>query len=475
MKLTIGAKLYIIVLTMFVANTVVFLLFQHNREKQYKIEMLDNKLAQMNDDVHSSMMWQYDTVNAANIIRQNTEKIRLTIIKGDGNVIYDSDVDRYDTLPDHRHRTEVANALKNGHGYNINRQSQTTKHDYFYSATYYKDKDIIIRTASPYDMGLIETLKTDRNYIWIAISTLVLLTMLLLPFIHKLSRNIRNLKSFAHKADNGDTVKTEEIAQFADDELGEISEHIIKLYIKLQNTRKEQEHLKRELTQNAAHELKTPVASIQGYLETLTSQYDRMDETTRKRFLDKCYVQSERLSNLVQDISTLNRIDDGKELITFEDVDIAHVVRTVMTESEAQLEKRGMTCKNLLPGSLHIDGSPTMMYSIFRNLLDNAMAYAGENTNVRISATPAGNPDENGNQKYELIFEDNGNGVEPEHLIRLFERFYRVDKGRSRKNGGTGLGLAIVKNAVMLHGGTITAETADGGGLRFRITLTCKG
>ena len=113
----------------------VFLLFQHNREKQYKIEMLDNKLAQMNDDVHGSMMWQYDTANAVNIIKQNTEKIRLTIIKGDGKVIYDSDVDRYDTLPDHRHRTEVANALKNGHGYNINRQSQTTKHDYFYSAT----------------------------------------------------------------------------------------------------------------------------------------------------------------------------------------------------------------------------------------------------------------------------------------------------------------------------------------------------
>jgi signal transduction histidine kinase len=103
------------------------------------------------------------------------------------------------------------------------------------------------------------------------------------------------------------------------------------------------------------------------------------------------------------------------------------------------------------------------------------MAYAGENTTVRISAAPVGRPDENGDHKYELIFEDNGNGVEPEHLPRIFERFYRVDKGRSRKNGGTGLGLAIVKNAVMLHGGTITAETADGGGLRFRITLTCKG
>ena len=474
MKLTIGTKLYIIVLTIFIANTVVFMIFQHNRERQYKIEILDNKLADVNDAVYRAMKWPMDTAETNSIIRANNEHLRLTIIRSDGKVTYDSDVDKCDTLPSHRQRTEVMNALKHGHGYSINRQSQTTRNDYFYSATYYKDKDIIIRTACPYNRGLIQTLKTDRNYIWIAISTLVLLTMLMLPFIHKLSRNIKNLRSFAQKADSGDTIKTEEIAQFPDDELGEISEHIIKLYIKLQNTKKEQEHLKKELTQNAAHELKTPVASIKGYLETLTSQYDKMDEDTKRHFIEKCYAQSERLSNLVHDISTLNRIDDGKELITFEDVDIAKVLRGALAESETEMAKNGMTCENSLPEELHMEGSPTMIYSIFRNLLDNAIAYAGADTRIRISAKPVGKPD-NGEQKYELTFEDNGNGVEQEHLPRLFERFYRVDKGRSRKNGGTGLGLAIVKNAVMLHGGTITAESADGGGLRFRITLTCKG
>ena len=109
-------------------------------------------------------------------------------------------------------------------------------------------------------------------------------------------------------------------------------------------------------------------------------------------------------------------------------------------------------------------GNRSLLYSIFRNLTDNALAYAGEGTTISLSANEQGN-------KWHFIFSDNGQGVPPEHLARLFERFYRVDKGRSRKMGGTGLGLAIVKNAVLLHGGTIRVSNLPEGGLKFEFTI----
>jgi two-component system OmpR family sensor kinase/two-component system phosphate regulon sensor histidine kinase PhoR len=124
-----------------------------------------------------------------------------------------------------------------------------------------------------------------------------------------------------------------------------------------------------------------------------------------------------------------------------------------------------MSVENNLPQTLMINADPLMIYSIFRNLMDNAMAYAGNGSVVRIACFRSDG------QFYYFTFADNGVGVPEEHLSRIFERFYRVDKGRSRKLGGTGLGLAIVKNAVLLHGGTIYARNAVDGGLEFVFKL----
>ena len=119
-----------------------------------------------------------------------------------------------------------------------------------------------------------------------------------------------------------------------------------------------------------------------------------------------------------------------------------------------------------------VKGSPSLIYSVFRNLTDNAIAYAGTGTTITLTAQPIENIDEEmKSPKWQFTFSDNGVGVPVEHLPRLFERFYRVDKGRSRKMGGTGLGLAIVKNAVLLLGGTIRVVNNFNGGLRFDFTL----
>ena len=226
----------------------------------------------------------------------------------------------------------------------------------------------------------------------------------------------------------------------------------------------EQARLKRQLTQNIAHELKTPVSSIQGYLETILSNPNIPKETV-KTFLERSYAQSNRLTTLLRDISVLTRMDEAPEMMEREAVNLSLVVENIINEVNLGLEEKHIKVINLMPQALMINGNHSLLYSIFRNLMDNAIAYAGTNIQITINCF------REDDTFYYFSFSDSGVGVEEEHLTRLFERFYRVDKGRSRKLGGTGLGLAIVKNAVLFHGGTIFAKNAPNGGLEFVFTL----
>lgn len=226
----------------------------------------------------------------------------------------------------------------------------------------------------------------------------------------------------------------------------------------------EQVRLKRQLTQNIAHELKTPVSSIQGYLETIVSN-ENIPREKMNVFLERCYAQSNRLSRLLRDISVLTRMDEAANMIDMEKIDISQLVTNIVNEVSLELEERHITVVNSLKKDIQIRGNYSLLYSIFRNLTDNAIAYAGNNIRININCF---REDEN---FYYFSFADTGVGVSQEHLNRLFERFYRVDKGRSRKLGGTGLGLAIVKNAVLIHGGSISAKNNQGGGLEFVFTL----
>ena len=224
-----------------------------------------------------------------------------------------------------------------------------------------------------------------------------------------------------------------------------------------------QNQLRRELTQNIAHELKTPVTSILGYTETILDTPD-IDDATKNKFIERTNAQAQRLSALLQDISTLNKMDYAAAMLQKERIDISAMVADIVLESEHALAARQMTFRNCLPEDICVQGNWQLLYGIFRNLTDNALNYAGRGTTITLTADRQ--PD-----GWHFAFSDNGVGVAPEHLPRLFERFYRVDKGRSREMGGTGLGLAIVKNAVVLHGGKIAARLTENGGLRFDFVL----
>ena len=229
----------------------------------------------------------------------------------------------------------------------------------------------------------------------------------------------------------------------------------------------EESRMKRQLTQNVSHELKTPVSSIQGYLETILSNPD-LSPDKRQFFLERCYSQSTRLTGLLRDISVLNRLDEASEMFDLTEVNITKLIAEIQKECSQDMEEKHITSEIILPGDPTVFGNNSLLYSIFRNLYDNAIAYAGENIKITVNCYKE-DP-----KYYYFSFSDNGVGIPEEHINRIFEGFYRVDKGRSRKIGGTGLGLSIVKNGVNFHKGQISAKSSPGKGVTFFFTLKKK-
>ena len=231
-------------------------------------------------------------------------------------------------------------------------------------------------------------------------------------------------------------------------------------------TRQEKEDiLKRQLTQNIAHELKTPVSSLQGYVETILRNKNLPPEKTQF-FLERSLTQAQRLSSLITDISLLTKIDSASDLFHTSQLDINQIIENVGHDVHLLLKEKNIRFTNKITQPLHLTGNQSLIYSIFRNLVDNSINYAGENVDIRISCL------HNENNEYLISYCDTGVGIEEEHLQRIFDRFYRVDFGRSRKVGGTGLGLAIVKNAVLFHNGKISVKKRAQGGVEFLFTLS---
>ncbi len=456
----------IVMLLLFTAS---FVLYQLSREKRYKIELLNTQLQDYNHQLHETLAGAGQPEPAAidSFLASHPKPgLRLTVVMPGGTVAYDNVHRDVASLPSHLRRKEVEQALSTGTGYDINRTSETLGQDYFYSATRFGNPGYVIRTALPYNLQLAGQLRANHYYLWFATGLLLLLVVMVWRFGMHLDRHIIRLRAFAVRAENGEPLDTPELLSFTDDELGEIAERIIVLYRRLKETRQQQDKLKRELTQNIAHELKTPVASIQGYLDTILSQ-PQLDEATRTHFLEQSFSQVTRLTSLIADILILNRLDEvgGMQLGDLETVDLGQAVERVMADTDHAARRQGMTWQVAMPtGAVSVLGTEKLVYSIFRNLADNAIAYAGKGAAITLSITQE-------QDRWKITFADNGAGVPAQHLPRLFERFYRVDKGRSREMGGTGLGLSIVKNSVTAMGGQIAVAGGEGQGLAFIITL----
>jgi len=233
-------------------------------------------------------------------------------------------------------------------------------------------------------------------------------------------------------------------------------------------TRPEKQRLlKQQLTSNIAHELKTPLSSIKGYLETILSN-PNIPEEKKNYFLEKAFGQAERLTDLLNDISLLNNIEDAGGLFEFKSVMLKPVIKDVIENLKLRLTERNMDCTIDVDRDVIVNGNESLLFSVFQNLIENSINYAGNNSNISIRKYLEDD------KFYYFQYCDTGVGISEEHLARIFERFYRVDYGRSREKGGTGLGLSIVKNAIMLHKGEISVRNRPDGGLEFLFSLSKK-
>lgn len=222
--------------------------------------------------------------------------------------------------------------------------------------------------------------------------------------------------------------------------------------------------LKQEMTNNIAHELKTPVSSIRGYLEILLGDKP-VDDAKRQYFLERCFQQTLRLSDLINDVSLINKLEESSDLFPKSDIEVHDIAQEAIRELEDQAQAEHIAIRNNLPRPITIQGNHSLVYAIFRNLIENAIAYAGNDIEVVIECY------KEDDERYYLHFYDTGVGVANEYLPKIFDRFQRIDEGRSRKYGGTGLGLSIVKHAVLFHDGDIYTKNRDEGGLEFFFSL----
>jgi signal transduction histidine kinase len=225
--------------------------------------------------------------------------------------------------------------------------------------------------------------------------------------------------------------------------------------------------LKQQLTSNIAHELKTPLASVKGYLETILNNRNMPPEKL-EYFVERAFAQSERLNDLINDISLLNHIEDAGDLFEFKKTRLRPIIKDVVENLESRLDKEKIQVQLSVSDQVIVYGNDSLLSSIFQNLIENTVNYAGSGTTIQIHQYLE---DE---KFYYFSYSDTGKGIPEEHLNRIFERFYRVDEGRTRSKGGTGLGLAIVKNAVQLHKGEISVRNRAEGGLEFLFSLAKK-
>lgn len=370
--------------------------------------------------------------------------VRVTWIGTDGNVLYDSEAE---TLENHSDRPEYIDAVKTGEGKSV-RKSDTLSKRIFYYAMRLED-GTVIRIAK------------EAESIWTifmsALPIIIGLTVLLYVMCYFLSKHltaklVKPVEELVNNAANPSLVpEYKELVPFVG-ALKEQREDILRSAT-----------MRQEFTANVSHELKTPLTAISGYAELIENGMVSGDDSVR--FAGEIRKNSTRLLSLINDIINLSELDDGVKL-NLEKMDLYEAAKNCVKNLDVAAAKNNVKLM-LLGTSSYINADKAMMDEVLYNLCDNAIRYNnkdnGGNVIVDVSNTLDG--------KVKLTVKDDGIGIGKEHQERIFERFYRVDKSRSRESGGTGLGLAIVKHILTSHGAELELASEPGKGTSITVTF----
>lgn len=375
----------------------------------------------------------------------DVDDLRITMIKKDGKVFYDSFAD-VKKMENHSNRQEVRQALKHGNGKAI-RTSDTLDKNTFYYAVRLDDGNILRVAKESRSIWSVFIKVTPAILILIfvilAISKMlsdVLTKSLLLP-IEQMSENLDHLE---------DITTYKELMPF----INTIQEQHKNI---LMNAK-----MRQEFTANVSHELKTPLTAISGYSELIQNGMTNEEETIR--FAGEIHKSAKRLLTLINDTIRLSQLDTSEQKVIYEAIDLYKIAEDCVNMLKFSAENHGITI-SIHGTNAYLEGNKEMLEEVVYNLCDNAIRYNNEGGKVDVTVKPV-------KGKIYLCVEDNGIGISKEHQERIFERFYRVDKSRSKSTGGTGLGLAIVKHIIQQHGAHMELTSEKGKGTKIEIEFS---
>jgi two-component system, OmpR family, phosphate regulon sensor histidine kinase PhoR len=408
-----------------------------------------------------------DLKEQVDLLRQvrGNEATRFTVIDMEGNVVADSDVENSSSMENHLDREEVREALKSGIGYAI-RESETLQISMLYVAALSESGNYILRIAVPFS-GMEQYIGILIPAILASISiTLVVSLVLANRFSRSVTRPLLEIADEMQKLKDKNPEFRFNLYQY--DEMNVIADTTLQMSkaVKESMDRIEFEKLVRqEFFSNASHELKTPLTSIHGYIELLQNNM-ATDENMKKEFLSRIKMEADNMTNLINDILMISRLETKEAQVVMSEVRISPLLQEVCRTLEPLAQKFQVSIRtNCKP--LSLTANMQQLRELFNNLITNAIKYNKPGGKVEITITSEA-------KEMVIIIADTGVGIAEEDIQRIFERFYRVQKGRSKRVGGTGLGLSIVKHIVNYYDGSIKVESKLGEGSKFTIHLPIK-
>lgn len=455
MKLRLKYQLvfyYTIIIALVISAFLIYLLQENNSSN---LGRLRNQLIAHNEEIYNAYR---NGITFENIKVPNN--FRFTVIDTNLNIIYLSYKTDSSGTDSSTGKDEIIEAELSGEGTSL-RFSPSSNKEFLYFAKKYPE--FYLRTSTPYIYEKMDRNSKKYHYQYAILVLIVALFLMLFYISRKLTSPLKAFYDFFNvlKSNKKDLNKIE----FPNNEYGDVGRKIVDTYNQLEQAKK----FKQQLTHNIAHELKTPLTGIRAYLETIIQDEEMPHEIIRS-FTGKAYKQTLRLSTLVNNVSTLNKLDEDAEYYKIEDVNISQCLGEIEEELAHKMKENNTVFTPLISSELSIGSSHDIIYSLFKNLIDNTLEHAGPNTTITIMA---GIAQISGEPSYRINFtyKDNGKGIPEKALERLFDRFYRIEEGRTRKTGGSGLGLAIVKSSVLFHKGNITVENDPDGGTIFKFSL----